>query len=347
MNEKKTGRNPLWIDVGSNTDLSHVEYLMVEMTNYCNLKCSFCNREEVISSLEDRLKKGENIEGLENATSPLKHLEPERFREILGMFKGQNIVRAKLQGLGEPYLDSKFPENVKVFREFFPDTFLICATSGQYGPRVWERFDKAMKHINLQYLSIDGLQENYERFRAPAKWNVLTKFLKHVGQQEFSKKCSINFVATEHNYRDIPGMLELTAQHDLGKLRINIAQEWNEEKTGELGAGDGFIDFLKAYKEYVIGVADWDYPQCYWSTKGAYIDVLGNIRMCPINTSGESFGNLGRGNSKEMQKRLIQIRNSKRFIEVHNGIINNNPAAHCKTCDYKRLGPILGKILNE
>jgi len=61
-----------------------ITYVYLETTNYCNLECSFCNRNEVIGAL--------------------RHMPIVKFREMMENIKHHPIEEAKLMGMGEPML---------------------------------------------------------------------------------------------------------------------------------------------------------------------------------------------------------------------------------------------------
>ena len=89
--------------------LKPITYAYLETTNYCNLQCSFCNRDEVIGALQ--------------------HMPLDKFRQMMENVKHHPIKEAKLMGMGEPMLHPQFDQVVKTFKEYFPDSFLIVATS--------------------------------------------------------------------------------------------------------------------------------------------------------------------------------------------------------------------------
>ena len=83
--------------------LKPITYAYLETTNYCNLECSFCNRNEVIGAL--------------------KHMPVSQFRTLLEGLKHHPINEAKLMGMGEPMLHPQFDVICKTFKEFFPNEF--------------------------------------------------------------------------------------------------------------------------------------------------------------------------------------------------------------------------------
>ena len=89
-----------------------ITYALIETTNYCNLNCSFCNRNEVIGKLQ--------------------HMSIPKFTEIMEKLKDHPIKEAKFTGMGEPYLHKDFDKLCEIFKYYFPQAFLIVATNCQY-----------------------------------------------------------------------------------------------------------------------------------------------------------------------------------------------------------------------
>ena len=123
--------------------MDKITYAYLETTNYCNLDCSFCNRDEVIG--------------------PLKHMSLENWGKLLDGIKHHPIKEAKLMGMGEPMLHPQFDEVCRMFKETFPKCKLIVATNCQYN--IKDKFRECMKYIDMLYFSIDGYKESYERDR--------------------------------------------------------------------------------------------------------------------------------------------------------------------------------------
>ena len=132
-----------------------IEYASFEVTSYCNLNCSFCNRDEVIKNP--------------------KHISLDSWKIILDKLKSYNLKEAKLQGLGEPFLHPNFSKLCKMYKETFPSSKIITATNCQY--KITDNFSESLKYLDMLYLSIDGYKENYEKHRKPAKWDKLIDYL--------------------------------------------------------------------------------------------------------------------------------------------------------------------------
>ena len=294
-----------------------ITYVYLETTNYCNLQCSFCNRDEVIGALQ--------------------HMPVSKFREMLEKIKHHPIKEAKLMGMGEPMLHPKFDEICKTFKEFFPKAKLIVATNCQYRIRNW--FKESLKYIDMLYFSIDGYKKSYERDRAPAKWERLIQFLDEFKSVErYDCDVVVNYVVNPDNVYDIEKIDELRKDNNLGELRLNIAQDWSEDKSMPGGYKKEDIRYLKnIWSDNIKGKSEWDFKDCFWVQEGLYTTVEGNVKMCCMNTGAKSFGNI-------FEDELDDIRNSEDFQNVKLGCESNNPTKHCENCSYKELTPMLSEI---
>jgi len=305
-----------------------ITYAYLETTNYCNLACSFCNREEVIG--------------------PLKHMPLEKWKLLLNRISHHPINEAKLMGMGEPMLHPQFDEVCKAFKETYPDSFVIVATNCQYklteGSRFREKFENSLKYIDMLYFSIDGYKEHYERDRSPAKWSVLEKFLSDFKTIERSGcKVPVNYVVNAYNVYDIPKIEKLVEENNLDGIRLNIAQIWDENTsiTDDI-ATSGYsleqIDYLKTnYRGKIMGKSVWDFDECFWVKRGLYVTVEGNVKICCMNTGAKPVGNL-------FEKSIDEIRETDEFQQIKSGCMNKNPASHCLNCSYKELTPILQSL---
>lgn len=303
-----------------------ITYAYLETTNYCNLECSFCNRHEVIGALQ--------------------HMSVDKFRLMLDKLKHHPIKEAKLMGMGEPFLHPKFDEICKIFKEYFPDAFLIVATNCQYpiapGSKMRTKFENCMKYIDLLYFSIDGYKESYERDRAPAKWSKLIKFLEDFRDVD-RKTCRItcNYVVNPENVEDIQIINdEIVEEYKLAELRLNIAQDWSEDKSLPGGYTDEQLEYLSKWKQHIKGRKDWEFSDCFWVKEGVYTTVEGHVKMCCMNTGAKPFGNL-------FDTSIDDIRLTSDYQAVQKGCQTNNPTSHCKSCSYHELKPILNSIVNR
>lgn len=300
-----------------------ISYAYLETTNYCNLNCSFCNRDEVVKKL--------------------KHMSLTDWKFVLEKLKDQPIKQAKLMGLGEPFLHPKFSMICKMFKDYFPNTFLIVATNCQY--KINKNFMESLKYIDLLYLSIDGYKESYERFRPPSKWEKLINFLEELKKvQRYKCKVTCNYVVNTENIADISKIDELCKEYNIEELRLNIAQDWSEDKglsvTDHIsGYSLKQIDYLKKnYSKNIKGKAPWTWSECFWVKTGVYITVEGNVKVCALNTDAEPLGNI-------FKSPINVILNNEKMNKIREGCKSDVPTKHCENCSYKELSPILEKLI--
>ena len=308
--------------------MDKITYAYLETTNYCNLRCSFCNREEVIG--------------------PLKHMSLDNWGKLLDGIKHHPIEEAKLMGMGEPMLHPQFDEVCRMFKEVFPNAKLIVATNCQYnikeGLEFRRKFQECLKYIDVLYFSIDGWGESYERDRSPAKWSKLLKFLEQFKSVDrYDCDVVVNYVVNAYNVQDIRKVDKLRKENNLGQLRLNIAQIWDADiKMSDDIATSGYtekdLNYLRDnWNEQIMGKSKWDFKDCFWVNNAIYTTVEGNVKMCCMNTGAEPFGNL-------FENSIDEIRLMDDYQNVKKGCQTNNPTSHCQNCSYKELVPILNYV---
>ena len=272
------------------------------------------------------------------------------WEKLLDGIKHHPIEEAKLMGMGEPMLHPQFDEVCRMFKETFPNSKLIVATNCQYnikeGLEFRRKFQECLKYIDVLYFSIDGWGESYERDRAPAKWSKLLKFLKDI-ETINRHDCDyvVNYVVNAYNVDDIEKVDKLRVDNNLGMLRLNIAQIWDENtKMSDDLATSGYskeqLDYSKSTSgDNIMGRAKWDFKDCFWVKEGLYTTVEGHVKMCCMNTGAKSFGNL-------FENSIDEIRKRDEYQKVKKGCSTNKPTSHCKNCSYKELTPILEYVQN-
>jgi sulfatase maturation enzyme AslB (radical SAM superfamily) len=267
-----------------------------------------------------------------------------KWRSLLDSIKHHPINEAKLMGMGEPLLHPQFDEICKIFKEYFPNAFLIVATNCQYpvkpNTKMGIKFEKTMKYVDLLYFSIDGYKKSYERDRAPAKWSKLMSFLEDFKSMNRSScRVTVNYVVNPDNIDDIRKIKDsIVDKYNLEELRLNIAQNWSEDESMPLGYSKDQIKFLKEnWISNIKGRSVWEFKDCFWVNEGLYTTVEGDVKMCCMNTGATSLGNL-------FKQSIDDIRLQDSYQEIKLGCNSNEPTNHCKNCSYKELVPILNEI---
>lgn len=301
--------------------MTKITYAYIETTNVCNLACSFCNRDEVIGKLQ--------------------FTTINEFKNALEKIKDQPLKETKLMGMGEPFMHPKYHEICKVFKDYFPNTILISATNCQY--KINRNFTESLKYIDILYLSIDGYKENYEKYRKNSEWNKLITFLEDLNNVDrYNCKIVVNYVVNPNNILDIEKVNnEIVIPYNIEEIRLNIAQNWSENEHIVIDYTEEDIKYLKDnWSNNIKGKSDWDYKDCFWVQNGLYVTVDGDVKVCCINTSAKSLGNI-------YTSTIDAILGSEEYQKIKTGCELNNPTNHCKNCSYKELVPILKKLKND
>jgi radical SAM protein with 4Fe4S-binding SPASM domain len=260
---------------------------------------------------------------------------------VLDKLSSQPINEAKLMGLGEPFFHPHFDEICRRFKAVFPSAFTISATNCQY--KINKNFIKALPFINLLYLSVDGYMESYERNRNGATWSKLIEFLDDLSNIDVKRtRITINYVVDDNNFRDIEKIHDLVSKkyNFIEEVRLNIAQWWNENEELQFELKEETYSTLIKYKQNVKGKAPWTFSDCFWPTKGFYMDVYGDVKICCLNTSTEPIGNIFKSSVED-------ILNAPKRRQIADECKKDTPSIHCKKCDYKRLSLILEKIFMQ
>ena len=155
----------------------------------------------------------------------------------------------------------------------------------------------------------------------------------------YNCRVTCNYVVNHDNIYDISIIQkEIVDLYNLEELRLNIAQEWSEDKSLPGGYTLDQIKYLNEnWKDNIKGKSKWDFSDCFWVEEGIYTTVEGNVKMCCMNTGAEPFGNL-------FEDTIENIRTTSDYLNVKKGCNTNNPTSHCKNCSYKELTPLLTEI---
>ena len=306
---------------------STINYLMIEANSQCNLKCQTCTRELLV---EEGLRK------------PLL-ITQEKLIFLLEQLKYCPINTIKFEGLSEPFLHPHFADLCEIVKRYFSSAHLIVITNLQYAINN-VNFQKVCEYSGAIYISIDGTEEIYESIRTGAKWSVALKNLNYINENispELKEKIFINFTVSEKNYLQLPKIYSLKNQFKLGGVRINLVQNWEEEKLNNNQFSREMITFLKDYVLDLKGASPWDFHDCFWPFNGMIIDVEGNVRQCILNTTQKPIGNA-------FITPLKKIYNEHPyFLQLRNSLCKNTATAPCTNCDYKNLTGTLSELFQS
>lgn len=194
-------------------DLDSIQILSFPMGNTCNLACRICSS----YSSSKWLTEAEQLKATFPDIKIFKHKKFYQDSEFLNSIKNisQNLVHVEFPG-GEPFLTG-----VKQHLEFLD--FLISHNSSeislhyitnttQYpGTEFWHRWQK-FKQVDIQ-LSIDGIEDQFEYNRWPAKWTeCLDNIIKYQSNADTNIKLSISHSVSIFTVYYLPEFLNWTRQ---------------------------------------------------------------------------------------------------------------------------------------
>lgn len=303
---------------------SRLSYLVIETNSSCNLSCLSCNRE--------RLKN----EGQRD----FKNISLAEFSRMLEVFKDCPLSTIKLQGLSEPMLHPRFAHLASHLRLSFPQAQIIIATNGQYD-FAHSPFKDTIDWVDQVYLSLDGVGETLGQLRPGATFSRMLATLEGIFELSAEQRAKIffNVTVTDSNVFELPQIYDLQKKYGLQGVRLNLAQNWNEDEANPCSFSAELIAFLRSYRADIKGVAGWEYKNCFWPHEGMVVDVFGNVRQCIINTSQKPLTHIFAEDFRHF------FNEGAYYQEVRQELAANRGPKSCTHCDYRFLSPLLSEIL--
>lgn len=309
---------------------SKITYLVLEAGTDCNLKCSFCPREDLVQS----------------GKRPRKVMSLDEYELVLSKFDECNITDIKLHGLSEVMMIPKFNEYVSLVKKHQKKSHITLVTNGQYNLKSSSLLD-TIPLVDEIWFSIDGIEDVYEKVRKGAKWSKMIKLLDDLSLQDdysnIKNKIYIQFTLSSMNYTHLPKMYEIVEKYGFAGVRFNLVQDWvgsNENKFYEKDDIE-MMNMVQKYKKDLKGSGGWKYKDCFWPYEGMFIDAYGDIRHCILNYTMKPIGNVFNDDIVELYN------NGTIYTEAREGLQMNTPPPQCKTCDYNCMSDTIFGILGQ
>jgi radical SAM protein with 4Fe4S-binding SPASM domain len=296
----------------------------VEPNNTCNFKCPHCQ--------------------VTHWSKPKFYMDAQRFTNILDQLP--NVVRVKLQGMGEPLLNKDLTamleagENRGVALSFFSNGS-ICTQ---------EIADRLVRLKNTQItFSIDGATaEVFEKVRVGSKFSKVIDNIRRLTGTTGNKNQPEIFgwtVVTKENVHELPAIVRLAS--DLGLRRLTIQpslNSWGKESMESITSSvqvqtvsDLFTKSIEEAKQAAVesGLAlTITYHdrftrkrKCDWPWTSAYIDANGDVVPCCILADSDTvkMGNV-------FEDDFGKIWNSKTYQDFRERIRRHDLPDYCKHC---------------
>ena len=299
----------------------------IEPTIQCNFACSICQR-----NYWDRRS---------------KDLDLHQFQNIVRQFP--ELEEIKLQGMGEPLLNSEFFDMVR----FAKDKGLRVSTysNGSLLSNRETRLKFLDSGIDLVRFSIDAAEkELFEKIRAGSDFK---KVIEGIG--EFNALANVNrspkveiwTVVLTSNVNNLESIAQLAGELGIDTIHLQVILNTFSYKTeiqdmlGEFKVDkrrfeqicNGMKAVCESHSIELIIESSKAYSKqkpCHWPFDRAFISVEGYVVPCCTIADPRviNMGNL-------FQEEFRTIWSNKRYIEFRKSILTNQLTSPCKSCyDY-------------
>lgn len=188
------------------TQSSEVAYpscVMLELTNYCNIRCITCPRQYAYGQDMDK-----GFMPLENAKKIVDEIYP--CLDSIG-----------LTGLGETLLYPHLAEIASYIKGKKKSIVISMSTNANLDGFI-EKVSKVLPYVDTIQISIDGIDDVYEKIRVGAKFEALRENLERLIALVKKKNVDLmfNMVITKDNYFQMGSIIEFA--YNIGVKYVNF-----------------------------------------------------------------------------------------------------------------------------
>ena len=298
--------------------------LDVEPNNICNFECPHCQ--------------------VTHWEKPPKQLSLEGFREILKQFP--NLIRVKLQGMGEPLLNKNLSDMLHEGEE--RGISMRFTTNGSVYTDETAKSLSALENTFVS-VSVDGsTAEVFEKIRVKGKFDKVKANIKKLTNARGSgSKLRINLwtVVTKQNFHQLAELVRLCKALGTDGITFQLfLSNWGK------GSMDQYVDPIRVERhagdlEQALaeamelargeGVAAEIFEsnllsrehKCAWPWTSAYICANGDVVPCCVVADSET---VKMGNVHE--RPFAEIWNSGAYQELRTRIRDHDLPSYCRNC---------------
>ncbi len=274
---------------------------LVQVTNRCNMKCSFCDFWPNVAPREEELSADE-------------------YRRIADELAGLGCFLVSIEG-GEPFVRKDLVEITRAFgRRHIPALF----TNGWY---VTEEAAQALFDVGLVHASVsidypDAARHDAKRALAGTferAWRAVDIF-KNAAPRK-GKQVHVITVLMDDNWQDMEKLFQLSAAHGVGhQVTLLSNAGFRRGKGGSdalppAGIADTMVRLwdkyphVRFFREYFerldAFLGGGAMPTCRAGAQGFNIDHVGNVSPC-IEKIDEAVGNVRNASLASLHARLLQ-----------------------------------------
>ncbi|MEJ5285318.1 MAG: radical SAM protein [Brevinematales bacterium] len=261
--------------------------VVLEITKRCNLRCSYCYNNSAPDKNEE--------------------LSLDKIKEIFIKLSKNGVVFLEITG-GEPMVHKNINEIIKLAGEYFP-WFAILSNGTILKEETLILLKEMKSQVTGIQISIDGsCEEVFEKIRG-VKSTYKTTIENILKLKENGFPIRVSIVLTKDNIVDLESTCSLVKELGIDHFSISIAQEFgrfdfdhknclnfNEYLKNEYK--DIFASVYEKYKDIIDNVKmkealiktflrkeRSELLNCGAGWERVYIDVKGNVRLCPLISS--------------------------------------------------------------
>ena len=192
--------------------------MMVEPTNFCNLKCPLC------PSGNGEMKRARG------------HMNLDDFKGLIDEV-GEYLVLLMLWNQGEPFINKGFVEMVRYARDRRIPT--MTSTNGHYIRNIEQARAIVASGLDEIIVSLDGVdQETYERYRVGGRFDYVVRGARLLAQakSELGSRTplvNLQFIVFRHNEGDIAEAERLAGELGAEKFLVKTAQVYSPDEVEE------------------------------------------------------------------------------------------------------------------
>ncbi len=182
----------------------HPNFLMLEVTNRCQLRCTTCARQYHFGHAMD-----------------VGHMELDEAKKIIS----QNhlyLDKIALTGLGEPLLYPHLQELVAFIKSVNPGLLIFLSTNAQL-PKTKEIVSTIAPSIDTLQISIDGTGMVFETIREKADFVAFTNNCRDLValSEQHTFEVKFNMVVFKENFREMRRVITLSKELGIQEVSIN------------------------------------------------------------------------------------------------------------------------------
>lgn len=295
--------------------------LDIEPTNYCNFRCPHCQ--------------------VTHWTKPRVLLDKERLMKVLDQFP--NLIRVKLQGMGEPLLNKELLPMLGAIEARGIETEIV--TNGSV---MTDAICDSLLGLDTEiHFSIDGATEEvFQSVRVGSSFKKVVENIRKISEKRTDKKqmLAARAVVTKQNAHELAEIVRLVADLKLDRLTLQLVlTSWGKAAMEERNAVKRVEDTPELSEELTRAKAEAERfglpleiktedkysrnQKCRWPWKSAYIASNGDVIPCCILADADTvtMGNV-------FEEDFATIWNSDKYQELRQQIKQHTLPDYCQGC---------------